>query len=398
MFSLSITTFALDGEIGGLDKEILKEYIRSSTVLFNPDELPVYSPFNHTTLYYLCKWPVGGTGTEASDTECLSLTYEEGGLYYTYYIFPERFTEETSGFDSLFDRVLYSSFDFPDLYVKMLGDISEVSEDGKTITFTNSKSLGEMITDYSVHPEALQYFMGYVYSTVRSKEGSLLSINEIYYGAYNEALSYIPNKNYCQINYFSDAFLSVDLPSVFSEKIVSTENLNNLVSVSTYSITAYDYFDNDSVDSLVSNFELTFTYTPEQWGYNSDYRFYVPESIRGPNFPAGTDYLYYSSDSQYYYLKEGYLSTERPFLILPCLSSISSNVQSNYIFVFPEDTTPLIYFKSYRQQPGVIWLQILSKVDYELYSSGNLKLQGIPSLDICGSSVKKPSSLLPYFS
>lgn len=76
LFSMTLPTLAFDGEVGGpVDKSILEEYHKTADVLFNPQNLPVFSAFNHETLYWLIKWPLQTSSSGFVPDEDASFTY-----------------------------------------------------------------------------------------------------------------------------------------------------------------------------------------------------------------------------------------------------------------------------------------------------------------------------------
>lgn len=374
IFSLSITTYAFDGEAGGLDKAILEEYISDANVFYNPEELPVYSPFNHTTLYYILKWPLVNSGWEVSTKEYLSVTTTSSdGLYYTYYLIPERNIESM---DSFHFSVLFDDFTFPDFYELLYGDYSTVSNNRLTVnqafkTTINQNGILSILPD---SPSYADFINGYVYCTVRSSQSNtLMSVSEIYYGSYANCFNNMPTSNIVQIYYHSEESLTRDLPDFFTNNIVSTKNLNYLVSVSTYSVTAYDYFDNNAAANGFMSESVSFTNQGLGRNGGGTPTYYVPECIRGPNYPEGVSSLSSVSTDDNYYLKDGYLTSERSYLFIPTWLGSSSASYMNCI-VFPEEVeTPILYFKFCKGYSGkYTYLQLLSKVDYDFYYGGIL--------------------------
>ena len=369
IFSLSITTYAFDGEAGGLDKAILEEYISDANVFYNPEELPVYSPFNHTTLYYILKWPLVNSGWEVSTKEYLSVTTMSGdGLYYTYYLIPERNIESM---DSFHFSVLFDDFTFPDFYELLYGDYSTVSNNKLTVnksfkTTINQNGILSILPD---SPSYSDFINGYVYCTVRTSENTLTSVSEIYYGSYANCFNSMPTSNIVQIYYHSEESLTRDLPDFFTNNTVSTKNLNYLVSVSTYSVSAYDYFDTTAVDSFTSTAFPKLSYSVP----NTD--FGVPECIMGPNFPSDTTTLSWKSTSSNYYLQDGFFTSDRAFLMFNTAAKSSSRTET-YFIVFPEEVkTPILYAKFLGYGGGQYYqsfLQLISKVDYDIYKGSLL--------------------------
>ena len=126
MFTLSITAFAMDGEIGGLDKELLNEYVSDAYVFYNPSNLPIYSPFNKDVLYYDFKWPVPSEETVFQDDEYVAITVDDGsGFYYVYYVVPESF--KNNSFTDIILNLFDGSADYPDIYYEFLNANAHLS-------------------------------------------------------------------------------------------------------------------------------------------------------------------------------------------------------------------------------------------------------------------------------
>jgi len=310
-------------------------------------------------------------GWEVSKTEYVALTTESGGLYYTYYLIPER---DTSKLASFFIN-WWCGYEFPDFYFRLFIKNTELSSDGKYLSaiegYNDAIDRGMSIVSGSM----ADYMLGYVYCTVRSKDNTLVSVSELYYGDYDKCLDYLPTNNITQLYYNSSHDLSVSSTSQseyesFPPTSVKTKNLNYLVSVSTYSITAYDYFDNTAAaNGFMSDQIPRFTYSGLGKNGGGSCNIVVPECIRGPNYPTEYNYLSMNSSEPNYYLQEGFFTSDRAFIMFPSYSSTSSACHMN-IFVFPEEVkTPILYAKYCLgdNRKAYTFLQILSKVDYEFY-------------------------------
>ena len=359
IFSLSITTYAFDGEAGGLDKEILNEYIEDATVFRNNTsfpfgEIPVYSPFNHKTLYYILKWPLTNDGWVVADDEYLAITTFVSGVnhYRTYYLIPEWNTELNGNY---FFSALHEDFEFPDLY--------------SLIWLENyGSSPASILKNYSILSDVgtSAYMNGYIYTVEHGGDNLIHSVSELYYGSYVECLKKMPYSSssfsIVQIYYGSKSELSRPIPEGQTVEKVKAKNLNYLVSSSTYSVSAYDYFDTEAAGNSFISSDISFNY------YNwSTYTLPVPECIRGSNFPSGYNELSFKSTDANYYLKEdGYFNSDRAFIYLPTKFSSNSRVNGTLI-VFPEGVkSPIVYLK-FCKGGGGGFFQLLSKVDYEVY-------------------------------
>lgn len=384
MFSMTITTLAFDGEsISPIDKELLKEYIPSADVLYNSTGNPIYSPFNLDVLYWTMKIPVVNEGWECSKYEYFALTTGGFGedISTTYYVVPERIA---SGLANWFVDFVRGDNGMPGVY--NLGLINAKLSQSTTSSGYNYLSTSNTtwnfgsfqnessLVDYS------SFVKAYVYSVTRSAEGNILNVSELYYGFYTEIgeAKVLPNNQITQIYFHSNAdhkfesYISNGLNNynlLTYEGNVSAVNSNYYVSTSTYSITAYDFFDTTAIDTFTSSVFPNLTYSVP----NTD--FGVPECIRGPNFPSDTTTLSWKSTSVNYYLQEGFFSSDRAFLMFNTAAKSSSRTET-YFIVFPEEVkTPILYAKflyygggNYSQS----FLQLISKVDYDIYGGSQL--------------------------
>ena len=380
------TTFALDGEVGGIPKDFLSKYIKSVDVLYNPNNYKVYSCFNHEALYWLIKWPVPASEDwEVSEVEYLSVMTEDAtGVRTVYYLIPER---NTSYFANLSSAIVFKGgINFPDVYASIFKGAREGVVSGSdnasclNFSFLSFSDIFRGLLSDTSHTEAMN---GYVYSVQISKENTLLNVSEIFMGQYAACLDYFQLDNIVQVSYHSYDTLKTSLPSYFTHtSSVSTINLNSFLSTSTYSVTAVDYFDStDNLLNFYSDIEVPFVYRIVPG--TSKKPFVVPESIRGPNCPSDGK-VAFSGTAYPFYLSDGIFRSDRSFLILPYINSISSSFEC-FTFVFPEGIEPLIYFKVLSGYGGayplrghssrsLMYIQVLSKVDYDVYARNGTKI------------------------
>jgi len=381
------TTFALDGEVGGIPKDFLTEYIKSVDVLYNPNDYKVYSCFNHEALYWLIKWPVPASEDwTVSESEYLSVMTEDStGVRTLYFLIPER---NDSYFANLSSAIVFKGgINFPDVYVSIFKGAREgVVSGSDNVSCLNVSSLSfsdvfRGLLNDTAHTEAIN---GYVYSAQISKESTLLNVSEIFMGQYAACLDYFQLDNVVQVSYHSYDTLKTSLPSYFTHtSSVSTINLNSFLSTSTYSITAVDYFDStDNLMNFYSDIEVPFIYRSHS--SFSKKSFVVPQEIRGPTCPSDGQVMFVDGKEYPYYLSDGIFDSERAFLIMPYINSTSSSLEL-FIFVFPESVQPLLYFKvlsgygeayprSGYSSRCLMYIQVLSKVDYDVYARNGTKI------------------------
>lgn len=385
LFSMTIPALAFDGEIGSpVDKEMLESYLPKCDVLFNPSDLPLYSPFNHETLYWTLKWPIAADTDDTANfhavsDEYLAITTESGGIYTTYYLIP---ATQSGALHEFFHAVFSCSFS--DLYEDVFTYDSTITNNKLKV----NKSYSTILGLFSQSNSESKMLNGYLYSTTRSSENTMLSISQISMGMYIDCYFSLPTSDIVQIYWYS-ASSTISDSSVDDDfdlkKSVRTLNLNYLVSTSTYSVTAYDYF--DDVDNLLgffsSDVKFTYNYSDFTTAKSANLVTTIPEAIRGPNCPDdGKVSLVPDNTSFPFYLSDDIFNKDKSFLMIPMY--VGNSTRFNVLFyVFPDDSESLIYFKylakgvpyrhSYSSSADYMTYQVLSKIDYDLYIN-NLKI------------------------
>ena len=397
LFTFTITSLAFDGEMeSNIDKEILKKYLGTATVLYNPNDLPVYSPFNKQVLDLVSTTSsYNVSGWELSEYEYLAVTQKsvtgKAPIYYTYYVVPQRDTNSPFKDFSLSTlNPLTNGFEFCDFYEYFFN--TGFSSTGSSGSISSTAKIETLWKSSFTDSDYLAYINCLVYVAAISSEGTLLSVSENYYGEY--AGFTLPSTNIVQIYYHSSSKSDFNITNsaISRQDNITTKNLNYLVSTTTMASMGYESFgDAENILGFYSSNKIPFCYE------TSLTKAIFPTELRGPNYPSGnnTSVYLYSTDSDIDIEDEGVINKDRAFLILPMYYSQASS-PCYYFFVFPENTEPIIYFKfsSYRQPyyhsyssyADYASIQVLSKVDYVLYgsqfSSGLTKMGSFDSTSV----------------
>lgn len=389
LFTFTITSLAFDGEMdSNIDKQILKKYLSTATVLYNPENLPIYSSFNNQVLDLVSTTSSYNiSGWELSEYEYLAVTQKSGSVYYVSYIIPQRDTDSPfRDFSLEILNPLTSNFDFPDFYESVFNNNFTISN-GLGSLGSNMFSISNMWDAVFQDTSYLNYIKALIYCATISEDGTLLAVSETYYGNYNE-LSLVGN-DIVQVYYHSSVKKSdykITNENLTRQEDVLTKNLNYLVSTTTMASMGYDSFgDAENITSFYSTKEVPFTFSVSCTPKNE--YIILPKELWGSSYTR-TDGRFrlvptssHSTVSTYpYWQDEGMINSDRAFLFLPSYDSQSSAV-GGYLFVFPEEKSPILYFK-YLDYPhyggSYSFVQVLSKVDYVLYKycNGNLNELG----------------------
>ena len=403
IFSLSITAFALDGEAPTyIDKASIAEYTKQSTVVYNPRNLDVFAPFGYDVLYKIFKCSLS-TDVEYSSTEYFHIMYDTGDTYTSYFIVPLEYESFGIG-----DWLMNYAANTPKFYTSFL----ICPSNGPTVysdymTFNNfayhyiSFDLVDGIADAGDIATLANagvdseidgvYQHSYFYSVERSKTTGLITqVAEISYGTdYFSTFQNLPhgaNNKIVQISYSSidKSYSPIQFVSPFTfEEKHKNSNLNALVSGSTYSALGYECFTAENASLISGSFKSNFS------SISSNSAFRLPDAILKEEY-QGQDMsfaLNNITDSYPYLYKDlSIYNTEKSFFIIPKITSGSSiSANSCYVFVFPDDITPILYFSwSFGRLSSYMYagqFQVLSNVDYELYSCSKSSFSLIGTFD-----------------